>query len=406
MNRTMPRWRGILPLLIATPLVCACGKDPQTQSGGVQEAIEKGLNYLVSKQNEDGAWRSEVYGSLKDGPSLTPMVLKCLTFGSGLNAEVREKAAGYLRSMIPDGEAPFPRLELPVSTAALAVIALSRSPGEENQQAAAAWASHLRSWQLEEELGWNPEDIAYGGFGYSVTPPRKPPAGAEARLPFESDLCSTLFAVGALRLLGAPADDPAVRKALRFVQRCQNFPDERGGDPLFDDGGFTTTPHRDDQNKAGTAGVDRHGTTRFHSYGSATADGLRLLVRCGLGPEHPRVVAARAWLERNFSATSHPGVYTEVREPDREAVYFYYCWSVAHAFRLLGVTEIEQDGKRLPWIRPLTEELLRRQGGDGSYRNRYTFVKEDDPLIATALAIAALAASRLVPIPIDWPEQR
>ena len=65
--------------------------------------------------------------------------------------------------------------------------------------------------------------------------------------------------------------------------------------------------------------------------------------------------------------------------------------------------EVEQDGQRIQWIEPLTQELMRRQGEDGSFRNRHSFVKEDDPLIATALATAALAASRLVPIPHDFP---
>jgi hypothetical protein len=62
-------------------------------------------------------------------------------------------------------------------------------------------------------------------------------------------------------------------------------------------------------NKAGMAGTDRSGRLRYHSYGSATADGLRALFRCGLPPEHRRVVAARSWLERHFSVGSSPASY-------------------------------------------------------------------------------------------------
>ena len=40
-----------------------------------------------------------------------------------------------------------------------------------------------------------------------------------------------------------------------------------------------------------------------------TADGLRALLRCGLSHDHPRVVAARDWLVRNFSAESNPGEF-------------------------------------------------------------------------------------------------
>ncbi len=39
----------------------------------------------------------------------------------------------------------------------------------------------------------------------------------------------------------------------------------------------------------------------------------------------------------------------------------------------------------------LAEELLRRQRPDGSWSNHYTDAMEDDPLIATPFAAAALA---------------
>ena len=173
-----------------------------------------------------------------------------------------------------------------------------------------------------------------------------------------------------------------------FVKRCQNF---------SDDGGFFLTPVNPAQNKAGMAGVageDGHGGLRYHSYGSATADGLRALVRCGLAPGHPRVVAARAWLERNFSTRTNPGVFEGVLAADRDAAYHYYCWSVTHAFRMLGVSTIRQQGRQVGWAALLAEELLGRQRADGSWQNPYRFMKEDDPLIATALAAAALANCR------------
>ena len=52
------------------------------------------------------------------------------------------------------------------------------------------------------------------------------------------------------------------------------------------------------------------------------------------------------------------------------------------------------------WAEDLAEELLRRQRKDGSWANHHSFVKEDDPLIATMLAAAALANCRQV----LWPE--
>ena len=106
----------------------------------------------------------------------------------------------------------------------------------------------------------------------------------------DADLSSTLFAVGALRVAGVGADDPAIRKALAFVAWCQNFAGEgRDADPACDDGEFFFTP---------TESLVRQRDRRY---------GVRALLRCGLPADHPRVVAARHWLARSVSARVNPG---------------------------------------------------------------------------------------------------
>jgi squalene-hopene/tetraprenyl-beta-curcumene cyclase len=130
-----------------------------------------------------------------------------------------------------------------------------------------------------------------------------------------------------------------------------------------------------------------------------TADGLRALLQCGLSHDHPRVVAARRWLERTFTATTHPGDFAEDREVLRGATYYYYLWAVAHAFMHLGITEIETKAGRVAWARVLADELIRRRRQDGSWVNRFTDAKEDDPLVATPWAAAALAICRRVLAP-------
>jgi len=162
-------------------------------------------------------------------------------------------------------------------------------------------------------------------------------------------------------------------------------------DARFDDGGFFFIPTDPLQNKAGVAGTDKLKRTRFHSYGSMTADGLRALIRCGLPADHPRVVAARKWLEANFSVEHVPGVYEPDHEVLRDATYYYWCWSVAHAFG-----ELQVGAGRPTWAEELAEELIRRQRPDGSWTNRFTDAKEDDPLVSTPWAAAALAICREV----------
>jgi hypothetical protein len=188
-----------------------------------------------------------------------------------------------------------------------------------------------------------------------------------------------------------------------FVTRCQNLAEAgEDDDPAFDDGGFFFTPTDPVRNKAGVAGTDRSGTVRYHSYGSATADGLRALLRCGLSPGDRRVAAARRWLERHFSATTNPGVFEPARADERDATYFYYAWSLAHAYRALGGRMQEGDARETAWAERLARELLRRQRRDGTWSNSFTASKEDDPLVATPLALGALGLCRMfVPPEVD-----
>jgi len=68
--------------------------------------------------------------------------------------------------------------------------------------------------------------------------------------------------------------------------------------------------------------------------------------------------------------------------------------AIAHAFDRVGIREFEQNGKTVNWAEELAEELLRRQRPDGTWVNRYTDAREDDPLVATTWAAATLAICR------------
>jgi hypothetical protein len=400
---TRPRRPVAALIAIATAAwLASCRSRSEGPGARVDRALVVALRSMIAAQSPDGAWRSSTYGVFKDGLSLTPTVLKAVAFGPDVDgsASARRRAAGYLIAHVkPDGSIDGGRFGMvyPVYTASAATIALTYLNLPEGRGARDAWLRELRRRQLAEDLGWSPGDPAFGGWGYSIEPPSRDDVDSSPALHVDVDLSSTLFAVGALRIAGVAAEDPAIRKALAFVERCQNVAaDDRAGDPRFDDGGFFFTTTDPVRNKAGVAGTDRHGRTRYHSYGSATADGLRALLRCGLARDHPRVVAARKWLERHFSASSNPGAFEPAREVDREATYFYYAWSVAHAFRALGIVEVETDGRRVAWAEALAEELIRRQRDDGTWSNRFTASKEDDPLVASPFAAGAIAICRTV----------
>ncbi len=381
--------RTVFPMLLVVALAPRVRGDDR-----VDRAITDSTRALIAAQSPDGAWRSKTYGAFKDGLSLTPSVLKAIVYAPNIEGVdlARHRAASYLAARVrPDGsivDSPFGML-YPVYAESASALALSKVDVPGGREAISAFLADLRRRQLAEPLGWTADDPAFGAWGYAVEPGRK----RERSPTVDGDLSSTLFAIGALRVVGGVTpEDPAIRKALRFVESCQNFDN---GDPAFDDGGFFLTPTDPARNKAGPfSKPDRQGRNRFHSYGSATADGLRALLRCGLPPDHPRVVAALRWLERNFSASTVPGTFEGARESDRDATYFYYCWSLAHAFRSLGIRTFESNGRKVDWAAEMADELLRRRRPDGTWTNPFSASKEDDPLVATPFALGALANGR------------
>ena len=192
--------------LIVLPLVAwltSCRSHGDGRSGQVDRALRTAIRFLISSQSSDGAWRSPTYGVFKDGLSLTPMVLKAVTFGPDVagSATARRRGADYLVARVrADGsidDGPI-GMTYPVYTASAAVIALTHLDFPASRAARDAWLRELRRRQLTEELGWQPDDPAFGGWGYSIEPPSKGNAVLEPGRQVDADLSSTLFAVGAL----------------------------------------------------------------------------------------------------------------------------------------------------------------------------------------------------------------
>lgn len=394
MPRLLPRMAAVL--ILSLHLIACAGQSEPPDPIDVQmrRALDRGMAYLESQQRSNGSWRSESYAVHRDGWALTPLALKPLGYAPNTLATLGSWAKGrhFLQGILDEAGNVDPTVTLsyPVYTASLTIAAMSRAFDEDSAALREACAEMLLAHQLNERLGWQTDDAAFGGWGYSARPLQRPADGAQAPM-FDADLSSTLFALGALRLAGVSADDPAIQDALVFVERCQNF--TYGQASEFDDGGFFFTPTSDGPNKAGIAGSDAAGRTRFRSYGSMTADGLRALLRCGLSTDDARVVAARSWLDSHFDATANPGDFPEARRTDQASAYFYYAWSYAHAVRLMDTgTMRAADATAVEHRRALAESILDRQRADGSWANEFSAMQEDDPIIATSLALGALGA--------------
>ena len=390
-----PSMNRIAIALIAALWIVGCSNpaptsEPHPPSPTVRkidDALAAGVAFLLKRQSDDGAWRSDVYATFKDGTALTPLVLIALqdAGASGLSESsalhvvaAQRKGSEYLAKFArengtidsgPDG------LEYPVYTASLAIRVLSHPANKDLLNARDAWIKYLKERQLTEKLGWKSADKKYGGWGYCRVIPKKPEPNVIAPALIESNLSATLFALDAVRAAGEP-DTELYKAAAIFVRRCQNA-----------DGGFHFIHDDPVRNKAGVAKGD---PLTFHSYGSTTADGLRALRFCGLADDKERERAAADWLTKHYRADTHPGTYVRAHEGNREAVYYYYVASVSRAFREQQLKL--SDGR--DWAMELGAELAKRQHKDGRWENPVELVRENEPIVATANAVTALANCR------------
>ncbi len=344
-------------------LLAGCGS---TVDRAVERAWQRGLAYLAAAQGEDGAWHSEAYGVLRPGHSLTAIAVYAFALAPPpmrrAHATTVHRGLSWLAAHTGDDGAiglAGPGLDYPNYTAAFYLLALSALQPENAAAKSAAQVAYLRTAQLAEHRGWQPDDVEYGGFAFGGRNPDKP---------LDTELLSvavSAWAVAALRAAGVPPEDPTLRRARRFVLRC------RGADGGFH---FTPTPPHARSKAGADAGAPR-------SYGSATADGLRAWLLCGGDPAVAD--AALDWLRAHFSVDTVPGFAPDAQRT-ADGMRIYYLTTLARALQRAG-----EHG----WRTPVRDALLAHQREDGAFAGLNDTMKEDDPLVATPLALIGLAAT-------------
>lgn len=337
-------------LVAGLTLLASCSSKPS-------QPDERALTWLFAHQSKDGAWRSEKYNVLQAGRTLTPFILFVLAQAPPERlAPHRDAIARALARSDDAGE------EYPTYTRALWILALvgHRPAGWEER---VRWlARELRETQMVEALGWTPADPEYGGWDRGVKPPKKPDAE-------RADVSVTAFAIEALRAAGASESDPACVSAKLFAASCQN---------AAGDGGAYFTPSARWAPHQNKAGADESG--RYRPYGTATADALRLMRACGVPEADRRWIRALAWFDDRFTADVAPG-FPKGGDRWDEALQFYWLFAAARV-------------GQAAWKPKLRARLAQHQQADGSWTNPQGLMKEDDPLIATGLALSAYWMAR------------
>lgn len=364
-------------LALALLCCCACSSPADTP----EEAATRALQYLFARQSNDGAFRSDVHGVLKPGYSLTATVLLATAMQPPAlrvpHQNGIDRAFAFLAAATDqDGAIGLggSGVDYPTYTSAhyLHALCLLQPPGW--RALADLQVARLRALQLGEGQGWQPADFAYGAFGFGVRDEPKPLGADLVNLPLVTSVLE------AVRAAGVKASDPLFVNARVFVERCQRFrsaPDPSG------DGGFFFTPEPDFRRSKAGGETGSDGVVRGRSYGTTTCDGIRALLACGTGDSDLRLSAARTWLEERLRFDVVPGLPLGATPPMEPSVRIYW-WSTLA--RTLASSHRPGD-----WRDRLWRELRTRQQEDGSFTGLSDRMKEDDPVVATSLALLAIA---------------
>ncbi|MDX2285773.1 MAG: prenyltransferase/squalene oxidase repeat-containing protein [Bacteroidia bacterium] len=368
------RLRGRLPALLLGTLLAGCmprQEDPQT-------LLREACAWLWAQQAEDGGWHSQTHGILRGGQALTPFVLYALMQADDLHAPPPgrpEAGLAFLRSRIsPEGVlgTAQPRvLEYPnyATSYALRVLLLAGDP--QDSARIRQMAAYLKGQQMQAQRGIAPASPAFGGWGFGET-------NLQPGMSGHVDLSHTRKALQALAAAGA-LDSAARADAALFLRRCQLA----GAQPGCVDGGFIFSPAVPGVNKGGFRS-DCGDTLLFRTYATASCEGLLALRAAGFDSESPEIQAVQNWLARHPDWGRPGGIDPDDPAQWHRTLWIYYLW-----------VRSEACGSADPgWPQAMLEQLLRFRQPDGSFFNpEGARNKENDPLIATSMAVQMLARS-------------
>jgi squalene-hopene/tetraprenyl-beta-curcumene cyclase len=373
--------RGKALALALTGLLGGCllvaAEPKKTADADAKEwdrVVSRAVEYYKQTQAKDGSWGG------KQSMGVTGLALTGLlrTGKVGPKDPVAERALKYIESLINPKAGHIagqePKVQLQNYVTSINVMALTTADRDSYKAVVGDAAKFLCHLQWDEGSGKKPTDDFYGGAGYD----------SKSR----PDLSNTQFFLDALVAAGIPRDDPAFKKALVFVSRCQNLKGEHNDQPWagkINDGSFVYSAAGGGQTKVQEQPNADGG---LPGYGSMTYAGIKSLIYCGVSKDDPRIKKAYEWIQKNYTLDRNPGM---PKERSEWGLYYYY-HTMAKCLDTLGVDEVvDADGKKHDWRADLTAALAKRQKADGSWVNEQDHWMEGDPQVVTAYALMALS---------------
>ncbi len=371
----------------------------QTTEERLERFADRAIEYLRSQQDETGGWAVPDQGPVF--PAITGLAITGMLMDPAIDSSDPDVLRGveFILSYRQDDGGIYDRILASYNTAiCVSALALAREELPEADVAIEPAVSFLR------ELQWGstasvPAALAdevdavdrshpfFGGVGY----------GRSGR-PDNSNL--TLW-LQAMKDAGVPGDDPAVQRALVFLERTQmlgtanDMPYAEGSTQ----GGFiyATSPSGEasdlgiGESKAGEIEETlSDGTTasRLRAYGSMTYAGFKSYAYAELAETDPRVAAAMRWMAANYTLDENPGIGTDG--------YYYYLLVFGRALGARGELTLPTSSGDADWTVDLAKKLTELQQPDGSVRAVDDRWMESNPVLITAYSLIAAQNARQV----------
>jgi hypothetical protein len=365
-------------------------KDLADLSDAIESSLQRGSDWLLRQQSEDGAWRSTTYGQLKEGPAITATVLWSASLSGLADANEWQAAARRAMAFLSTGlkrtqspSAPDGTLDYPVYAAAMLLIAQEQFDGLLGAETTRKLTKYLVDAQCGPSRQFEATRPDFGGWDLF---------GSETKgITSGTNVSASRFVLQALALSKTPIDEEVRSRASDWLARCfAPTPDAADGQKR--PGGFVFSPEPSHLgNKAEWFDEER---TKPRPYGSATCDGLLALVALhGTGRLdnvwHKRRLDAILWLAVHDSVGVDPGFEDSPPEAKwAESLRFYFFAALGEVLMLLGRYAPTDHVTRF------AKSILLLQKEDGSWQSEAARMREDDPLIATAFSLVAMGRIR------------
>ena len=372
----------------------------QAPQSPTEKAIAESTRFLISQQADDGGWHSQHYGSMKQGAANTALVLYALSQLPPDQVQAHADSIDRAREFLIQGikkkgcvANPEGSLDYPVYGTALILTAHNRIDLKLTSKQIQTMVQYLLDCQCMEPRGFTAENPNHGGWDILGT-------GSTQGKTSGANTSVTFYVVEALSQFRPSVNketknDPpsvardskgelperlekAVESALVAAQQwCHRIVDSSK------DGGFYfTSKQKSMLNKAGWQDEQMNHPS---AYGSATCDGLSLLMRLNAGQTNQRAKASIGWLANHPGVEAVPGFGKEVDSIGwPSSLRFYYAAALSRSLSVF-----EKDQAKLT-RNAIVKQLTQTQLSSGAWCNESSHMRENDELIATSFGLIAL----------------